>query len=703
MIILVPTLYAILVGLVIFAAGAGVGRLVLQCLRARFQTPLELHCIALGLGMGILSHATLLLGLAGGWRANGFAILAVLFLLAATAGYLSRTVALRLRLWATPQTPIEVLALIALALAVFCVGLRAIPPPANYDVLEYHLGAVQHWLREGRIVAFPRLFYAALPFEVEMWYALGCFAEGNPLLPAVPKWINFGVYVSNIAAVYAISAVGCRERALRLLACLLFAIHPISLKTAADALNDQGVAWYSALAVLAWLRWFERNEQRFFYLWAIFLGLAVCCKYTAAGLVVFPAAAVLLGAGCVRGWGGYGRDGQNGRGGRYGWSGPVISFFLFFLMVGVVFGPWAAKNAVHHGNPVYPLLARWFPTENWSPEQTDFYMAAHGRTNPGEATYWRSVLKNLTGMGWWLAAVLGLGLWTRRRDMAYHCLIVAWVLGLLVHSVFPKNPDRFMLVFLPTAAALAAWAIEGIPGSGKPWRACAAAPFVLWIGTALLGLFNPAKGEVPASAVGRIGFPTAAEGPSAPALAMHLFSTTPRLEVLEWALGPDVVASQRFVNERTTPDARIFLLYEARIGCFERRVSVGSVFDRSPLADYAAGMESSSQLLGRLQEEGFDYLYVNEFELRRIVGTYTPRTLPSLEPLLEAAAGDIREARRLAPFYPPFQQDPRLDPKTMTVILEFIELCRRHAVFELRPGVPYGLWIAPLKEPAENR
>ena len=48
----------------------------------------------------------------------------------------------------------------------------------------------------------------------------------------------------------------------------------------------------------------------------------------------------------------------------------------------------------------------------------------------------------------------------------------------------------------------------------------------------------------------------------------------------------------------------MFLLYEARIGCFDRPVEVGSVFDRSPLLERAVGARSGEELFDRLRREG---------------------------------------------------------------------------------------------------
>jgi len=472
--------------LFIFALGLGLGRLGLRRWRWRFDSPLEFHCVAAGIGMGVLAHAALLLGLVGAWRASGFIPAGLVLVAAAVAGFrpCRRDGPGPPRPGMQP-TPTEVIALITLAVIAVCMGLRATPPSANYDVLEYHLGAVRHWLRQGRIFAFPHLFYASLPFEVEMWYAPGCFLEGNPLLPATPKLLNFGLLLCNLATLYVLASTLCHSRRLRLLACLIFAIHPLTTIVALDALNDLGLTWYASLACLAWLKWLTRRERVFFALWAVFLGLTVCCKYTAVGLVVFPAIVCLLPLAVLatprspnasladstrldwRGW----RTVRQ-LAGRWALIGAIIA---------VVFSPWALKNALHHGNAVYPLLSSVFPSATWSPEQTQFYLAAHDRTDPSHAAYWLALARNVARLGPWLLAAVVLGCVVRRNRAVATALACAVALGVAVHSYFPGNPARFMLPSLPIAAVLAARFAEQAHHPKLPLRAAVVAPFVLWI------------------------------------------------------------------------------------------------------------------------------------------------------------------------------------------------------------------------------
>jgi len=357
------------------------------------------------------------------------------------------------------------------------------------------------------------------------------------------------------------------------------------------------------------------------------------------------------------------------------------------------------KNALHHGNAVYPLLSSVFPSATWSPEQTQFYLAAHDRTDPSHAAYWLALARNVARLGPWLLAAVVLGCVVRRNRAVATALACAVALGVAVHSYFPGNPARFMLPSLPIVAVLAARFAEQAHHSKLPLRAAVVAPFILWIALGVLAAVDPPKASVPAAAFGRVGLPVFAEGSSARNLVAYLFSRTSRLDILSQALGPEVVRSQRFINEQTPPGSHVFLLYEARIGCFDRPVEVGSVFDRSPLLEHAAGARSGDDLRERLRTAGFDYLYVNEFELARLIRTYAPRPLYN-ERVARLGEPDNRRIDRIEAWidlYPPYHQDPRF-LESQRIIEQFIASRRRRAVYTLRPNFPHGLWIAPLAD-----
>jgi len=703
---LILLLSPLAVTIVIFLLGFGIGRLVLRRWRRQFDSPLEFHCVAGGIGMGLLAHVVLLLGLAGQWRATAFAIIGCLLAGTAIVGFwpIRRNGSSQLR-WSGLPAPVEVIALAALAILVACQALRTTTPSANYDVLEYHLGAVRHWLREGRIFRFPHLFYASLPFEAEMWYATGCFLEGNPLLPATPKLINFGLLLCNLATLFVLASALSGPRPFRLLACLIFAVHPLSSIGAADALNDLGLTWYAALACVVWLKWMMKRERPLFVLWAVFLGLTVCCKYTAVGLIVFPAFLFLLPAAFVvlrdSARKSQTTDAAAPRRRQYTFVQLVGDWALLGLIIAAVFSPWALKNWLHHGNPVYPLLSGLFPSPAWSPDQTSFYLEAHGRFDPSRLNNWLTYLStiahNLGRLGVWLMLAVAAGCIWKRKDVGVAALTAFVAVAIVFHSCLRGNPTRFLLPILPVAIALAARFIEQIHRTGSPLRAVVIAPFILWIGLGLLVAIDAPRWREIAPRFARVGTPVYAEAPAASDLIAYLFSNMSRLEALAQALGPGVVESQRFINEQTPPDSRVFLLYEARIGCFDRQVEAGSVFDKSPLVERAVGLRSGSELLDRLRSEGFDYLYVNEFELARLMDTYTPKVAFerfNVIPVFSRSA-DIRFAAAHRDLYPPYLQDHRF-LQCKSLIQDFVETCRRRAVYAIQPGFPHGIWIAPL-------
>lgn len=699
--VVIQLLHPLAVTALIFAVALGLGRLLLRRWEGRFQSRLEFHCLALGLGLGLLSHATLALGLIGGWRTAGFAAVGLVALGGAVAGFRPFPGRRSPEQSTSHLTPLATTLLALLALVLACQTLWALPPVANYDVLEYHLGAVRHWLREGRMFPIRHLFYSALPFEVEMWYALGCFGEGNPLVPFSVKLINAGLLIGIVCTTCALAQAHCRRRELQWLACLLFAVHPLTLSVVFDGLADLGPTLYCALALLTWLRWHATRDRLFFVLFSVFLGLSVCCKYTVAGLLVFPVLAILVPVSVLTRP--EKRDGAEATGNVWCWKGWRSLTQLTRLwvcagaIVAAVFLPWAVKGVVQYGNPVYPLLSNVFPSKTWSPEQTEYYLQAHGRANPLHSAYWAALAGNARRMGGWLMAMVILGAIAaaRQRNFAVIALSLVVAAGMLVHCFLPGNPTRFLLPLVPVAVVLAARAAEDALRRSARWCVALVAPAALGLVVGILAFFDPAwvleaTKHQPTVSFERFVFPVFAKAGPSIAYCRYLSSSRPRLLDLAGGLGA-VANSQYFVNENTPRDARIFLLYEARIGCFDRPVEVGSAFDRSPLVERAAGARTAEELLARLSREGFDYLYVNETEMVRIVRFYGPQSLYE-ERKARMGEPTAENAGLWMDLYPPFYQDPRFT-EGREVIEAFLDLCRRRAVLD-QPQ--YGVWIAPL-------
>ena len=149
--------------------------------RERFGAPLERAVLAAAAGLGLLSLAVFVFGTAGllsPWFWWPLLALAGVWVWRPLRELVSDLRAAGSEFAGTAHP-------VALAgvffTVVWCMTHLALlwAPPLDYDVLEYHLGAVAQYLRDGRVSFLHENIYAAMPQNGEMLYLLGLVLGGG--------------------------------------------------------------------------------------------------------------------------------------------------------------------------------------------------------------------------------------------------------------------------------------------------------------------------------------------------------------------------------------------------------------------------------------------------------------------------------------------------------------------------------------------
>jgi hypothetical protein len=78
----------------------------------------------------------------------------------------------------------------------------------------------------------------------------------------------------------------------------------------------------------------------------------------------------------------------------------------------------------------------------------------------------------------------------------------------------------------------------------------------------------------------------------------------------------------RFINEVLPPGARTLIIGDARGSYFKKDFVVSSVFDKTPIVEYAAAAKSGEELYARLKAEGITHLLINAAEGLRLGRAY---------------------------------------------------------------------------------
>ena len=467
--------FPVLVGTAaILGCGFLLGRLCLDGLRVDHGlTRLERALISVGVGLSLLSLATLSLGLAGLLQQQ------FVFLAGGLVIGVCSWLCWRRQRSSLPQTASQSSVAVAQDGLVRMAFLLSVPfvvvlllggmlPPWQFDVREYHSQVPKEWYLAGRVQFLPHNVYGNMPLGAEMHAVLGmsllqgwrdwwwgalvgktviaCFAPltalavyalGSRFISQVAGAVGAFVFISTPWIAH-VSMAGLIEGAYAFY--FVLAIHLTLIATRlgrpAGASHDDAPSPHSLVLVAGFMA-----------------GSSVACKYPALLFVVAP---LLI------------------------WTGlfplgtiHLRKLTLFGLGVICACGLWFGKNWVQTTNPTYPLLYEWFDGRTRTPEKDAQWSRAHRAPADGLGVdKLAGSLMTTTMTSDYLSPLLVplamIGLFSRRYRSLVMPLagIVMFVLAtwwLLTHRI-----DRFLVPLAPLAAVLAG--VGSSWSTGTLWR-----------------------------------------------------------------------------------------------------------------------------------------------------------------------------------------------------------------------------------------
>lgn len=608
-----PGMLAASLLVLVLAAAAGSGRILLRAFGARDLSESEKTLIGATLGLGVLSQAMLVLGAVGAFRTWAVSVLmSALWVVGFTElRDVARSLgANRNLLRERPLATGGVLALLGLSFLACWV------PPHQYDALVYHLALPAAYIREGRIVAPDHLLYSHFPQNAEMLYGIALLL-GSDLLAQLFTWLG------SFLSVWWMFELGKREMptSAALGACLLASGHTALMLLSGTAYVEPLVMLWITASVLSFLRWREHSSEDggargWLALSAAFAGLGVGTKYYAG---ICPA---LLALWLLARWAVAARHSEDPAG-AYG-RGKDLA--LFAGLASACGAPWLVKNLLVLGNPVFPFLYRQLPAHGveWSGEaarryfeiMTEYghgkghflsdlvqfpYLAAAGSTRFGGGA---DVLGDLGWGLFFLAAPLAFwAAWKNRylRWMTGYCA-AHWAVWFSTGVVL-----RFLTVLIPLLSLLSAyglyqaWGRLGALGRGALGTALAI------MGAVNLGLFVYVHALT--------GSPTV------------LVGLRGRQAYLSGLL--DYYPCARHAAESLPADAGILLVGEQRGYFVEQRHTATTVMAPNRFVREADESAGPGELAGRLKARGWDYLLFVPREAARLgeygIFDFTPK------------------------------------------------------------------------------
>lgn len=486
--------------LALLLAAGGIGRRALACLDTTALSSPEQLALTAGIGLGLVSGAAVLLGMAGLYR--GIVLWPLLMVAALVArrdlAAWAREAGSMLRA-APPRTPwTRFLALLTGALLITA-ALHAFAPPHAWDALTYHLVGPGRYLAAGRITVQPDNHFLGFPQLVEVLFGMVMSLLGRDTA-AAPLHLVFGGL--GLLAVWGRTRRAAGESAAWLSVVLLLSAFSLWLLLGRPYVDLAAMA-YGALVLVGIGQWRERRLDGWLVVTGLCLGMAVSVKYTAGGLALAALLTVIVYAR---------RDGV-----------PALAR-LTLLLAGaalLAYLPWAIKGLLLYHNPVYPYFlggvswdaarAQTFDgfgsgllskPDAWQLPVLPLAAAIFGVERGGAYAF--------TAGPWLLAApLLLLAVWRslgdRPRALARDCL---WLGGPLVlfWMVLAAGSEigqqtRLMTVALPFCAAAGALAFDGLSRwPRQPLDVRFVLQAVLAV-TLLLGLAEPLRETVRVRAV----------------------------------------------------------------------------------------------------------------------------------------------------------------------------------------------------------
>ncbi len=644
--ILAPRIWPILIldggyALLVLVAAIGWGAWPVVWLGMSRETPLRQTCLAAGLGLGVTSMVTLVLGLAG--LLNGVSAWGLIWIgvtLGVVRLYPVRAVGKPVGGAGSADAPMDTnprqiatqsLVLLALAVPLAVMLFGACLPPGliwigegrGYDVLEYHLQVPREYFEAGHITFLAHNVYASFPQQVEMQYLLLMHTVSDPYDAAIPAQLLHALMgVLTVVALAAWTPAGWA----RTIVVLVVGSVPWLAYLGCLAYVELGLMFFTALAagiVTQVLRDERRADWRSFAVAGTCAGLAGGCKYTAVVLVaVALALAYLLVS-------------------RQSWQPRVQRLAVYACGVAVALSPWLIRNTAFTGNPVYPFAYKVFGGIAWSPAQDAQWSAGHqhGPDQQSTGAQLRKVVSELflSGMFGPVVFLLALGGLVLSRDRAAGELGLWSVLMLAAWLWLTHLPGRFLVPLVVPMGLLSGRVLDVRPLGGSLFDTDRGQRSARWVRSPLVAL----------AVAGALW-----NG----ANLWHLLRVEDDAMFAEYGISlEDVLGATRacrdgnLVGSSTPPDSYVWLVGPANVFYVDRAMHYNAVFNRDPWLQYAKEGHSPAECIDWLRSRNVTHVVFSWSEIDRLRKTYGFAEIVTHDWVAKLKAAGLREVAELSP------------------------------------------------------
>ncbi len=399
------------------------GLKILRLLRIGFEdndekkelTLLETFLFASGIGFGLISLITLILGMYFSLNKSTIIIIAVIIILASIKSlytYLKTIFSCLKEKVIINRYHLIILFIILLCL--FSNVYTSLFPPTEWDELMYHLTAPKRYVEENHIYYTPEIIYSYMPLNTEMLYTLGMLFDSDIAARLIHNLFTLFAALS----IFAFSRrFFCKNTAY--IALFIFYTLPIVGYLAPIAYIDFGLTFYVFLSVYAFVIWFRSDRIKWLVLSALLLGFALGTKHTALIVLLLMMIAIVQKALVDR------------KGTKFIIFSEIalicISIFVVYL--------WYYRAFIYTGNPIFPFLTRIFGGGEYFTTQDAFVVVQNS-------------LRNYDGVGRSLIKFLLLPITLTIFPKEFHGNMGIFILVFSLPLIFIKNVSKIIKSFL---------------------------------------------------------------------------------------------------------------------------------------------------------------------------------------------------------------------------------------------------------------
>jgi len=560
------------------AAAVGAGRPIAHWLGAGDDAAHDDPLISAIAGVGVLVLCAAVLSLFGWFRP--IPLIAVLLGWAAF-GIIGRKRSsggrLRLRI---AEAPLLLLAGVSLLVA------ATVSP--FYDQWHQHLGFPWIWLGDGSVHPIPRNWYSYMPANASLLYGYGLKILGPWSAQVIHWWCG----VVTALAVARLSARFGRPSA-AIWSVVIFATTPTVLRLMTVAGSDLVV---SVFAAGSWLGIVEatrggRRAPKWWVFAGVCVGFAVGAKYTAIGTVAIPIALAVVVL--HRPW----RKDRS-------WASLVRGSATALVASLVVFAPWAVRNVLAVGNPVFPFANTPFKSilkvsfeaaERYSAWLSGFDFSTRHIVQGLDFGTFSMQIDGFPTIGLlYLGLIVLVPMCWRRLDSRLTAPLVVGTLAGYAFWIVNLHVHRYLVPVLVPAAAVIGAALA-VTLETMPRRLRAGVLILL----ALAVSWNLST-TVSRTGLDRLGATLGVVEEEE--ILLHWVSSYPAFEPVE--LLPE--------------NSKIHLVAESRALGIERRVGIEHPFGEPLILELARRSRQPSEMAAALVADGVTHVLTNRWEARRI-------------------------------------------------------------------------------------